>query len=44
MSLLPICGKVFEIIIYNNVYLFLEDNKLLTPNQSGFRPNNSCIN
>ena len=43
VSLLPICGKVFERIIYNNV-LFLEDNKLLTPNQSGFRPNDSCIN
>ena len=44
VSLLPICGKVFERIIYNNVFLFLEDNKLLTPNQSGFRPNDSCIN
>ena len=43
MSLLPICGKVFERIINNNVFLFLE-NKLLTPNQSGFRPNDSCIN
>ena len=26
------------------MFLFLEDNKLLTPNQSGFRPNDSCIN
>ena len=42
VSLLPICGKVFERIIFN-VFLFLEDN-LLTPNQSGFRPNNSCVN
>ena len=25
-------------------FLFLEDNNLLTPNQSGFRPNDSCIN
>ena len=44
VSLLPICGKVFERIIYNNVFLFLEDSKLLTRNQSGFRPNDSCIN
>ena len=44
VSLFPICGKVFERIIYNNVFLFLEDNKLLTLNQSGFRPNDSCIN
>ena len=42
VSLLPICGKVFERIIFN-VFLFLEDN-LLTPNQSGFRPNDSCVN
>ena len=44
VSLLPICGNIFEIIIFNNVFLFLEDNSLLTPNQSGFRPNDSCIN
>ena len=25
-------------------FLFLEDNNLLTPNQSGFRPNDICIN
>ena len=36
--------KFFERIIFNNVFLFLEDNNLLTPNQSGFRPNDSCIN
>ena len=39
VSLLPICGNFFERIIFNNVFLFLEDNNLLTPNQSGFRPN-----
>ena len=44
VSLLPICGKFFERIIFNNVFLFLEDNNLLTPNQSGFRPKDSCIN
>ena len=43
VSLLPICGNIFERIIFN-VFLFLEDNSLLTPNQSGFRPNDSCIN
>ena len=26
------------------MFLFIEDNKLLTPNQSGFKPNESCIN
>ena len=33
VSLLPICGNFFERIIYNNVFLFVEDNNLLTPNQ-----------
>ena len=44
VSLLPICGKIFEIIIYNLVILYLENNNLLNPNQSGFRPNNSYVN
>ena len=44
VSLLPICSKIFERIIYNPVFLYLENNNLLTPNQSGFRPNDSCIN
>ena len=43
VSLLAICGKFLERIILN-VFLFLEDNSLLIPNQSGFRPNDSCIN
>ena len=34
VSLLPICGKIFERTIFN-VFLFLEDNNLTTPNQSG---------
>ena len=42
VSLLPICGKIFEKIIHNFVFLYLENNNLLTPNQSGFRPNDSC--
>ena len=44
VSLLPISGKFFERIIFNNVFLILDDNNILTPNQSGFRPNDSCIN
>ena len=43
VSLLPICGKIFERIIYNPVYLCLENNDLLNPHQSGFRSNDSCI-
>ena len=31
VSVLPICGKIFERIKYNPVFLYLENNKLLTP-------------
>ena len=43
VSLLPICYKIFEKIIFNSLFKYLEDNKLLTCNQSGFRPSNSCL-
>ena len=43
VSLLPICGKIFERIIYNPAFLYLENKELLTPRQSGLRPNDSCI-
>ena len=44
ISLLPIFGKIFEKIIFNKIYSFLLEEKLLNPNQSGFRPPDSCIN
>ena len=43
MSLLPICWKIFEKLIFNALYSF-EDHKLLNPCQSGFKKNDSCIN
>ena len=43
ISLLPIFGKIFEKIIYNNLYKYLQENKLLSNNQSGFRKGDSCI-
>ena len=42
--LLPICSKIFERLIYNELFTFLTDNILISPNQSGFRPINSCVN
>ena len=36
ISLLPIFGKIFEKIIFNKIYNFPLDKKLLNPNQSGF--------
>ena len=44
ISLLPIFGRKFEKIIFNKIYYFLMEKKLLNPNQSGFCPFDSCIN
>ena len=44
ISLLPIFGKLFQKIIYNKIYHFLLEGRLLNPNQSGFRPADSSIN
>ena len=41
---MPICGKIFEKIIFNNLYNYLNTNNLITENQSGFRPGDSTIN
>ena len=44
ISLLPICGKILEKIIFNNLYAYLHTNNLMTKNQSGFRPGDSTTN
>ena len=44
ISLLPICGQIFEKLIFDCIYEHLTDNQLITPNQSGFRPGDSTIN
>ena len=44
ISLLPICGKVFEKVIVDALYPYLNENNLLSNNQSGFRPDDSTIN
>ena len=43
ISLLPICGKILEKIVIDQVYTFLNVNNLLSKNQSGFRPGDSTI-
>ena len=43
VSLLPICSKVFDKVIFNSLFKYLDDNNLLTSNQSGFRPGDSCV-
>ena len=44
ISLLSIFRKIFEKIIFDRLYNFLSQEELLNPNQSGFRPSDSCIN
>ena len=44
ISLLPICGKIFEKILFDEIYEHLIENKLLSDKQSGFRPGDSTIN
>ena len=44
VSLLLICGKIFEKIIFDEIYEHLTTNKLLFDKQSGFRPGDSTIN
>ena len=42
ISVLPIFSKVFERHIHNTLNKHLLSNKLIHPNQSGFRANHSC--
>ena len=44
MSLIPIFEKRFEKITFNKNYHFLLEERLLNPNQSGFRQSDSCKN
>ena len=37
ISLLPIFGKIFERIIYNNIFEYLATKILISENQSGFK-------
>ena len=44
VSLLPICGKILEKLIFDNTFQFFITNKLIAANQSGFKPGDSWIN
>ena len=41
ISLLPLCGKMFEKMIYDNMYAHFFGNKLISDKQSGYRRNDS---
>ena len=44
ISLLPICGKMLEKIIVNNLYSYRNANNFITKNPLGFRPGDSTTN
>ena len=44
ISLLPICSKIFEKLIFNEMFKFFNENNLISPKQSCFKPGDSCIN
>ena len=44
ISLFPVSGKIFEIILHNNMYELFTESNLISANQSGFKPGDSCIN
>ena len=44
VSLLLICGKIFERLIYDEVYPYLIDNNLISSHHSVIKGGDSCIN
>ena len=43
VSLLPICSKILEKLLFDSIYEFLDKNSLLNSSQSEFRPHYSSI-
>ena len=43
VSLLPIPGNIYERLIFNSLFNYTDENELLNPNQSDFRPFDSCV-
>ena len=42
--LLPVCGKVLERLIFNDMFRFLSESNLISSKQSGFKARDSDIN
>ena len=42
IPLLLTCSKIFELLIYNEMLTFFTENNLISSNQTGFRPGDSC--
>ena len=44
IPLLPIRSKIFKQLIFNEMFGFFIENDLISQQQSGFKPRDSCIN
>ena len=44
ISIIPVVSKVFEIILYRQIFTYFENNSLFTDCQFGFRPNRGTGN
>ena len=42
--LLPIYGRILERLVFNEMFKFFIENKLISSNQSDFRQGDSCTN
>ena len=42
--MLPICGKIFERLIFNEIFIYFFASKLTSKNQFRFQHGDSCIN
>ena len=44
ISFISVAGKIFERILYNNMYEIFTENNLISLNKSDIKPGDSCIN
>ena len=44
VSLLPICGKILELLMFNEMFNFFIENELISSTQIGFKPGDSSVN
>ena len=44
ISLLTICNKIFERLMFNEMFKFFIENDLISQHESGYKPGDSCIN
>ena len=43
VSLLPFCRRILERLMFHEMFKFFIENDLILPNQSGFKPGDSCV-